>query len=308
METVMYIRHPYQEKRITSHTTDIFAKAMPPKSYYQDVITVTGLDANDVLIFTMGKHIYPPNLEVSTAFQRWMIICVVEGIVYCGKQRLECGDFIIIPPSCSKSFYTTQDHVCYYWGTANDAELARIIELCGYKDEKMMTGHCDRLQDVVEEFEKTIYRPVKTCDLRIYMIARFSMLFTYLSANINKTSVTSGQMFKRCLNMIDGMQGNVSVDYLAKHLFVSRRYLYTMFKEYKNVSPTEYIQSVRMRVADDYLITTDFSISKIAELLGYADYTHFTRAYIKYYNVAPSVRRKQEKIDDGKSFDERNKK
>ena len=96
------------------------------------------------------------------------------------------------------------------------------------------------------------------------------------------------------------MQGNITVDYLAKHAFVSRRYLYSMFKEYKNMSPTEYITSVRMRVADDYLTSTDFSVSKIAELLGYADYTHFTRAYTKFFKIAPSKRRKQDMIDDKK--------
>ena len=159
-----------------------------------------------------------------------------------------------------------------------------------------MTGHCDRVQDVVDEFEKTIYRSVKFGDVRIYLIARFAMIFTFLSANINKIFTASDQTFKHCLNMIDGFQGNVTVDYLAQHAFVSRRYLYTMFKEYKNMSPTEYIQSVRMRIADDYLTSTDFSVAKIAELLGYADYTHFTRAYTKYFNIAPTKRRKQEMI------------
>ena len=298
METIMYIRHPYQEKRITSQHPDIFAIAMPPGKYYQDVITVTSLKADDVLIFTMGKHVYPPNLEASTAFQRWMLLCVVEGTVFCGKQQLKCGDFIIIPPSHSKNFYTKQSHARYYWCTSNDEEISRILALCRYKEEKMVTGHCGFLQDLVEEFEKTIYSPIKSCDVRIYLIARFAMIFTYLSANINKISESSDQIFKHCLNMIDGLQGNVTVEYLSKHAFVSRRYLYTMFKQYKNMSPTDYIQSVRMRAADNYLITTDFSISKIAELLGYADYTHFTRAYTRYYHIAPSKRRKKEKTDD----------
>ena len=296
METIKYIRHPHREKRTISDTPSIFAKVMPPGSYYQDVFTVTGLNANDVLIFTMGKYVYPPNCESCTAFQRWMVVFVVEGVLFCGKQQLGRGDFIIIPSSQSKNFYTKQSSVSYYWCTTNDEEIARILPVCGYKEERMMTGHCDRVQDVVDEFEKTIYRSVKFGDVRIYLIARFAMIFTFLSANINKIFTTSDQTFKHCLNMIDGFQGNVTVDYLAQHAFVSRRYLYTMFKEYKNMSPTEYIQSVRMRMADDYLTSTDFSVAKIAELLGYADYTHFTRAYTKYFNIAPTKRRKQEMI------------
>ncbi|MBO5293946.1 MAG: helix-turn-helix transcriptional regulator [Clostridia bacterium] len=300
METVKYIRHPYRGKRITSELPDIFAKAMPPGSYYQDVLTVTGLSEHDVLIFTIGKNVYPPNVETSTAFQRWMVLYVVDGTMFCGKQQMGRGDFIIIPPSHSKNFHTKQNHATYYWCTTNDEEVARVLNLCGYSDEKIMVGHSDLVQDVVVEFEKTIYRTIKQCDIRVYLMARFSMIFAYLSANINKTSTTSDQTFKQCLNLIDGMQGNITVDYLAKHAFVSRRYLYSMFKEYKNMSPTEYITSVRMRVADDYLTSTDFSVSKIAELLGYADYTHFTRAYTKFFKIAPSKRRKQDMIDDKK--------
>lgn len=306
MESVRYIRHPWKEKRITSPAPDIFAESMPMGTSYQDVLSVTGLDGKDFMIFTMGKHRYPPNVETSTAFQRWMVVYVVDGAIWCGKQQLGRGDFVIIPPSVSKNFYTKQEGVLYYWCTTNDENMVHILSMGGYKEEKMMMGHCDRVHEVVAEFEKTIYRPIQYCDLHIYLVGRFAMLVSHLSGNINKMTKASDQMFKSCLNLIDGMQGNISVDYLAQHCYVSRRYLYALFKEYKKMSPNEYIHSVRMRVADEYLTTTDFSLSKIAELIGYADYSHLTRAYTKYYQISPSKRRKLAKSEDTPSAPTRN--
>ena len=64
-----------------------------------------------------------------------------------------------------------------------------------------------------------------------------------------------------------------------------------MFMVYKGISPFDYILQVRMETANNYLLNTDYSIQKIAELSGYSNYSHFTRAFTKYYGLSPSKRR-----------------
>ena len=51
--------------------------------------------------------------------------------------------------------------------------------------------------------------------------------------------------------------------------------------------------AVDVQVADKYLTSTNYSIAEIAELTGYSNHGHFTRAYTKYYSISPSERRKQ---------------
>lgn len=293
METVQYIRHPWKGKRTVAPTPDFFSDPMPPNVHYQDVLSVTGLDENNFLIFTMGRHDYPANLEANSGFRRWMVLFIKAGEVWCENKRLGCGDFVVFPMEHSKIYQTKQESALYYWFTTNDEEMSRILAMCGYGDTGTMVGHCEQVEDVVEEFERTIYQPLKPCNLRLCLLSRLTAIVSLLSAGGTQWEETSDSLFKRCLNYIEGVQGKISVDDLARSCYVSRRYLYSIFKKYKNTSPTEYIQSVRMRAADYYLTTSDFSVSKIAELMGYSDYTHFTRAYTKYYNIAPSKRRQQ---------------
>ena len=71
------------------------------------------------------------------------------------------------------------------------------------------------------------------------------------------------------------------------------------------MSPVEYILAVRMQSADKYLRSTNYSIAEIAELTGYSNYSHFSRAYTKYFSISPSDRRKQ--ITEAQFLEEQNK-
>ena len=72
------------------------------------------------------------------------------------------------------------------------------------------------------------------------------------------------------------------------------------------MSPVEYILSVRMQNADKYLRSTNYTVAEIAERIGYSNYSHFSRAFSKYFSISPKDRRKQfmeaqaveEKIDE----------
>ena len=156
-----------------------------------------------------------------------------------------------------------------------------------------MFGHIEDMRTITELFEETIYHFPKNCDDYLFLRGQLTCLFSYIApVAVNKHKV-SDQLFSKCIQIIESMQGNITVDFLAKHYFVSRRYLYTMFKEYKDMSPVEYILAVRMQSADKYLRSTQHSIAEIAERVGYSNYSHFSRAYTKYFSISPSDRRKQ---------------
>jgi AraC-like DNA-binding protein len=63
-------------------------------------------------------------------------------------------------------------------------------------------------------------------------------------------------------------QYNISIDYLGK-----------LFKEYKGKSFSEYYNTVRLNRADFLLLSSDYSLSEISELLGFVDASHFSKFY-----------------------------
>lgn len=298
MESMSYIRHRFGKEREVSTSNDVFATAVGLSESYQDVLSFSVEDGEKNLTYTVGKHIFPSNREVVISMNRWMIMLLADGEMWCGSQQLFKGDFVVIPSACAQDFHTRKEGAVFYWYTANDEAVINIMKNCGYRDNECVVGHAASLKGFIDVFEHTIYKFPVGCDTRIYLVGRLICLSSFISMNVAKKQEMSDHIFKRCLRRIDVQRGNITVDELAKHYFISRRYLYTMFKDYMNMSPMDYILKVRMEVADKYLISTEYSISKIAELTGYSSYSHFTRAYTKYFSVSPSKRRHEARVKD----------
>ncbi len=298
MERISYIRHRYGKEREVSATNDVFSTVVGTAESYQDVLSFSIDNGGKNLVYTVGKHIFPRNREIVISMQRWMILFLAEGEMWCGSQQLFKGDFAVIPSACAQDFHTRKDGCLFYWYTANDDIIINIMKNCGYSGNGCAIGHTSSSSSVIDIFEHTIYRFPNGCDVRTYIIGRLSCLCSFIAVNVAKSQELSDHIFKRCLRRIDIQLGNVNVEELAKHYFISRRYLYAMFKEYMDMSPLEYILKVRMETADKYLISTEYSIVKIAELTGYSSYSHFTRAYTKYFSVSPSKRRRDMRLKD----------
>lgn len=86
---------------------------------------------------------------------------------------------------------------------------------------------------------------------------------------------------------------NLNAAGIAKHFFISRSTLYQMFKPLGGVHA--YIQSSRLILARNELESPAnnlMTISALASKSGFASISSFTRAFKKYWHVAPSLVRK----------------
>lgn len=86
---------------------------------------------------------------------------------------------------------------------------------------------------------------------------------------------------------------HITVSSLAEYLGIDRSYLTFLFKKHLGVTPKEYITKLKMDQACRYLMDTEYSISQIANALGYEDLFVFSRAFKKIKGVSPSVYRKK---------------
>ncbi len=72
----------------------------------------------------------------------------------------------------------------------------------------------------------------------------------------------------------------------------SHSHLCRMFKQYMNVSPHQYITSLRMNYAFDLVTSSDMSFEAIAESIGYASFSHFSHKFKDTYRKTPANMRK----------------
>lgn len=87
----------------------------------------------------------------------------------------------------------------------------------------------------------------------------------------------------------DASMLGLSLAELAGQAGLSARHYSRVFQELAGKSPIEYQTGVRMRLAKRLLSTTDESITRIADRVGYRDPFHFSRAFKQYAGLSPKV-------------------
>lgn len=85
---------------------------------------------------------------------------------------------------------------------------------------------------------------------------------------------------------------NIRLEYLAHLACMSPTKLKTSFKSCLNCSITGYIQSRRVQAAEKLLLTTDFSIQKIACEVGYKTPSRFSEIFCRQMGLLPKDYRK----------------
>lgn len=78
-----------------------------------------------------------------------------------------------------------------------------------------------------------------------------------------------------------------SLDELAAQFYLSKFYLCRLFRRVIGYSVSEYQTILRIQKAREYLAKTKWSVSAIAERVGYNSLTHFEREFKRYMNVSP---------------------
>ncbi len=86
---------------------------------------------------------------------------------------------------------------------------------------------------------------------------------------------------------------DISVEDMAANLNLNRTYFSKLFKKSTTKSPQDFLIQYRMNKACELLRTTQISVSDIAQLVGYHNPFHFTRAFKKIYEFPPQEWRRR---------------
>lgn len=83
-------------------------------------------------------------------------------------------------------------------------------------------------------------------------------------------------------------KGEVSVQTMANHLFISRSQLARKVQLITGMNTSEYVMRIRMTRARRLLEEGHLSISEVATRCGFTDQSYFTRMFKKTYNLTPT--------------------
>ena len=83
-----------------------------------------------------------------------------------------------------------------------------------------------------------------------------------------------------------------SVADIAKKCCVSESTVYHLFQKVLGQTPVSFVNSIRINVAIEYLENSNYSISRISELVGFHSENHFRRVFSGFTETTPLKYRK----------------
>ena len=103
------------------------------------------------------------------------------------------------------------------------------------------------------------------------------------------------KFIQSCIKVIENHMADqkFDADQLAKTMAMSVSTFYRKAKKLTQKTPNELIRSIRFKRAAQLIKESDFSISEIAEMIGYTDIKSFRKVFKKYYEMTPSEYRSQ---------------
>ncbi|MFV0342463.1 MAG: AraC family transcriptional regulator [Anaerocolumna sp.] len=133
---------------------------------------------------------------------------------------------------------------------------------------------------------------------RLAIKGKLYELIIYLFRNYVKESLTLRENNARIGNLgrlntvLTYIQNNYSRQITNKELsdliHLSEYRFSHLFKESMGISPLNYINEIRLKKAFYLLEKQEYSISEVAEAVGFSDYNNFGRLFRKYYGFSPS--------------------
>lgn len=85
----------------------------------------------------------------------------------------------------------------------------------------------------------------------------------------------------------------VSIEEMAKALYMNRSWLAVKFKHETNMTLTDFILKEKTKEAKRLLRYTDKPITAISAYLGFSSQSHFSNVFKKYTNSLPNEYRKR---------------
>jgi AraC-like DNA-binding protein len=83
-----------------------------------------------------------------------------------------------------------------------------------------------------------------------------------------------------------------NLDDIAKELFITKEHLSRLFKKEMGITISEYIINSKIHEAKSLLTEHDYNIVYIADLLNFANSSHFSNSFKKIVGVSPTEYKK----------------
>ena len=261
----------------------------------QDTLELHEHDFNELVIVFDGEGTHYTDNE-KYYIKRGDIFLVKPGIRhgYTNTKELKLINLLYLPKKLNLSLYDLSNSSGYHAFFEIEPAMRKQH---GFKSRMHLS---DRKLEYIKKLVNSIDHELnsKKPEALFMAVSYFMQIIVFITRNYTKTEV-SEQMdilnLSRVISYIEtNYQHNITIASLAKKAYMSEITLYRMFKKTFNMSPLNYIISVRISRAQEMLSNSKLNISEIARETGFSDSNYFSRTFKKNTGISPRLYQKQQ--------------
>ncbi len=256
-------------------------------------------DSQSIYVASFGyERDWPEKVEGPKSKDRFTICYVMSGRGYINGAEVNAGQFFFVHPY--ENHIITQDKndpMEYYYISVAGKGTVELMQSAGFLSiPKISNFHFG--DKVAELIGGALYKTPENVDYELYFYGVFIQLMAYhrkenKSVLNNAVKLDRYAYYKKAMTFITEciLDGVTAAD-VAKHLHISPSYLRNIFSEFCQYSVRELIIRKKMDCAMNYMICDDYTVERVARLLGYEDYNQFSKIFKKYTGMSPLAYKK----------------
>lgn len=218
-----------------------------------------------------------------------------EGVFYCGpsKYTVRAGQiFVIFPGTVVKYQADQRDPWHYAWIGFYGDEAKEIFSQVGISVQNPVITLKDGAAALALLRDMPTERSAEL-KLNLAFKANLYAFMSLLMENASQTRNRENVYLSTAVKYIKAHYSeDITVDQVASHVGIGRKYLFAIFKKAMNLSPKDYIIYYRMERAKEFLQDALLPIGNVAYSVGYRDQLTFSKMFKLKTGYAPSEYRK----------------
>ncbi|WP_101845251.1 AraC family transcriptional regulator [Halobacillus sp. Marseille-P3879] len=227
-----------------------------------------------------------------------------EGTCILSEQQHEIArdNYIIIPPLTEHSIMAKSKMTIlvleFDTGVLSDDVQRQLIPTVFQKArvQKLSTFDSSELRQLLRKmlYEQSHGDRFWEMALKVYMT---ELLFT-IARSYQETpqADTNTLRVERLRHYIDTRYFDIkNAEDIANRMGMSKRYMQSIFKEYNDITPMQYLTEVRLGLVKQLLVETEKDIVSICFEVGFESLSTFYRLFKKHIGVPPNMYRKTQR-------------
>ena len=164
---------------------------------------------------------------------------------------------------------------------------ARIIELVVLLSRAAIDAGAD-VGEIFKQNEGYFSQIERFTTVEEFSIWLTEILHRFISYSFDFTRMKHSDVVYRVMEYVKvNYRRHITLDELAQHIYLSRSYLSSIFKEETGMTLSSYINAVRIEKSKALLLDNAIRLVDVANLCGFEDQSYYTKVFKRIVGVSP---------------------